>query len=60
MTIVVWRGMVHRVHIHMFEVKRWGAWPEGYPDHLGMAWGPEQAIQEMGYRLDKYEQKAKR
>lgn len=57
MTLVIWRGHCWRVETRMFEAKRWGAWPEGYPDHLGMGWGPEQAIQDMGYRLDTYERK---
>lgn len=59
-TLVVWRSAVHRVVTHMTAPKRWVAWPEGYPDHAAIAWGPEQAIQELGYLLDRTERQSRK
>ena len=63
MTHLIWRGQAWRVETRLLNAgsqrHRWGAWPEGYPDYLGMGVGPDQAIADMGDRLDQYERKAR-
>lgn len=56
MTLVIWRSRIWRVVVQMFGPKRWGAWPEGYQTHIGIGIGPDEAVANMGYKLDRAEQ----